>query len=61
MQTSRQPTLRSSRVRRWLGHLFREWTIESRRPISPAFAKPQPATWSDAQITLAWLGHATVL
>jgi L-ascorbate metabolism protein UlaG (beta-lactamase superfamily) len=61
MQTSRQPTLRSSRVRRWLGHLFREWTIESRRPISPAFAKPQPATWSDAQVTLAWLGHATVL
>ena len=61
MQTSRQPTLRSSRVRRWLGHLFREWTIESRRPISPAFAKPQPPTWSDAQVTLAWLGHATVL
>src|SRR6266850_211338 len=61
MQTSRQPTLRSSRVRRWLGHLFREWTIESRRPIAPAFAKPQPATWSDAQVTLAWLGHATVL
>src|SRR5213593_3278398 len=61
MQTSRQPTLRSSRVRRWLGHLFREWTIESRRPIAPAFAKAQPARWSDAQVTLAWLGHATVL
>src|SRR6267143_4572141 len=61
MQTSRQPTLRSSRVRRWLGHLFREWRIESRRPIAPAFAKPQLATWSDAQVTLAWLGHATVL
>src|SRR5213596_4400967 len=61
MEAPEQPTLRSSRVRRWLGHLFREWTIESRRPISPAFAKPQPATWSDAQVTLAWLGHATVL
>jgi L-ascorbate metabolism protein UlaG (beta-lactamase superfamily) len=48
-------------VRRWLGHLFREWTIESWRPIAPAFAKPTPATWSDAQVTLAWLGHATVL
>jgi L-ascorbate metabolism protein UlaG (beta-lactamase superfamily) len=56
-----QPTLRSSRVRRWLGHLFREWTTESRRPIAPAFAKPAPATWSDAQVTLAWLGHATIL
>jgi hypothetical protein len=59
--TPEQPTLRSSRVRRWLGHLFREWTIESWRPIAPAFAKPQPLKWSDAQVTLAWLGHATVL
>jgi L-ascorbate metabolism protein UlaG (beta-lactamase superfamily) len=61
MESPEQPTLRSSRVRRWLGHLFREWTIESWRPIAPAFAKPTPATWSDAQVTLAWLGHATVL
>ncbi len=61
MESSEQPTLRSSRVRRWLGHLFREWTIESWRPIAPAFAKPQPATWSDSQVMLAWLGHATVL
>jgi L-ascorbate metabolism protein UlaG (beta-lactamase superfamily) len=48
-------------VRRRVSHLFREWTIESWRPIAPAFAKPKPATWSDAQVTLAWLGHATVL
>ena len=61
MQTPEQPTLRSSRARRWLGHLFREWTIESWRPIAPAFAKPEPLSWSDARITLAWLGHATVL
>ena len=61
MQISQQPTLRTSRVRRWLGHLFREWTIESWRPIAPAFAKPKPQNWSDAQVTLAWLGHATVL
>ncbi len=60
-QASEQPTLHSSRVRRWLGHLFREWTLESRRPIAPAFAKPEPLKWSDAQVTLAWLGHATVL
>jgi L-ascorbate metabolism protein UlaG (beta-lactamase superfamily) len=61
MEAPERPTLRSSRVRRWLGYLFREWTIESWRPIVPAFAKPKPATWSDAQVTLAWLGHATVL
>lgn len=58
---SEQPTLRSPRLRRWLGHLWREWTIESRPPIAPAFAKPEPLKWSDAQITTSWLGHATVL
>jgi L-ascorbate metabolism protein UlaG (beta-lactamase superfamily) len=58
---SEQPPLRSRRVRRWLAHLFREWTIESWRPISPAFAKPGPLTWNDAKVTAAWIGHATVL
>ena len=48
-------------MRRWLGHLFREWTIESWRPIAPAFTKPEPAKWSDARVTAAWLGHSTVL
>jgi beta-lactamase family protein len=48
-------------VRRWLGHLFHEWTIESWRPIAPAFAKPEPSKWSTTQVTLAWLGHFTVL
>src|SRR5438067_9198871 len=61
MEAPERRTPRSSRVRRWLGHLFREWTTESWRPIAPAFAKPRPATWSDAQVTIAWLGHATVL
>jgi L-ascorbate metabolism protein UlaG (beta-lactamase superfamily) len=56
-----QPTFRSARVRSWLAHLWREWTVESWRPISPAFAKPEPLKWSDAQVTAAWIGHATVL
>src|SRR6266571_6999157 len=56
-----QPTLGGSRVRRWLGHLWREWTVESWRPIAPAFAKPEPAKWNDARVTVAWIGHATVL
>jgi L-ascorbate metabolism protein UlaG (beta-lactamase superfamily) len=50
-----------SSPRRWIGHLWREWTIESWRPIAPAFVKPEPSKWNDAQVTLAWLGHATVL
>ena len=61
MDTPEQPTLRSKRVRRWLGHLWREWTIESWRAIAPAFAKPEPLKWNDAQVTAAWIGHATVL
>jgi len=61
MEAPERPTLRSTRVRRWLGHLFCEWTTESWRPIAPAFAKPRPATWSDGQVTLSWIGHATVL
>jgi L-ascorbate metabolism protein UlaG (beta-lactamase superfamily) len=55
------PTLRSARVRRWLAHLWREWTIQSWRPIAPAFVKPEPLTWNDSQLTAAWIGHATVL
>src|SRR5436853_4446895 len=61
MQAPEQSNLCTSRVQRWLSHLFREWTVESWRPITAAFAKPQPANWSNTQVTLAWLGHATVL
>ena len=56
-----QPSLPASRVRRWVGHLFREWTIESWRPATSAPAKPEPSKWSDGQVTLAWIGHSTVL
>jgi L-ascorbate metabolism protein UlaG (beta-lactamase superfamily) len=61
MKASEQPRPRTSRARRWLGHLFREWTIESWRAIARAFAPPEPWKWSDTQVTLAWLGHSTVL
>ena len=61
MEAHEQPTLRSARVLRWLGHLWREWTVESWRPIAPAFAKPEPLKWNDARVTAAWIGHATVL
>jgi L-ascorbate metabolism protein UlaG (beta-lactamase superfamily) len=56
-----QPVPRGSRVRRWLAHLFREWTVESWRSIAPASARPEPSKWSNTQLTLAWLGHSTVL
>src|SRR5215831_16213578 len=61
MSSAEQTPLRSSRVRRWLGYLFREWTIETWRPIAPPSMKPEPSKWSDSQVTLAWLGHSTML
>ena len=61
MDTPEQSILQSRRARRWLTHLWREWTIESWRPITPAFAKPEPLKWNDSDVTAAWIGHATVL
>jgi L-ascorbate metabolism protein UlaG (beta-lactamase superfamily) len=61
IKPSEQPALYTSRVRRWLGHLFREWIIEGWRPVAPASAKPEPSKWSDTRVTLAWIGHSTVL
>ena len=34
---------------------------DSRTPIAPAAHKPEPAAWDDNDVTVAWLGHATVL
>lgn len=57
----RENARRKMTRRTWLAHLWREWMIESRRPIAPAFATPTPKTWSDRHLTAAWLGHSTVL
>src|SRR5881275_1591645 len=56
---NRKPT--RSAAGRWIVHLWREWTTETWRPITPASAKPDPSKWSDAHVTLAWIGHSTVL
>jgi L-ascorbate metabolism protein UlaG (beta-lactamase superfamily) len=34
---------------------------ETTREIAPVKNKPAPLTWSDHDVTAAWLGHATVL
>jgi len=47
--------------RNWLAYLWREWTVESWRRIPPAPIKPDPSRWRDEDITLSWLGHATIL
>jgi len=60
-QNNRQPSFRSSQVRGWVAHLWREAIIKSWEPIAPARAKPKPNEWSDSNLTAAWLGHSTVL
>lgn len=35
--------------------------VAADRESTPAPARPEPATWDDNAVTLAWLGHATVL
>jgi L-ascorbate metabolism protein UlaG (beta-lactamase superfamily) len=47
----------SSRTARW----FRRLAGDYRRSIPAAPVKPNPAQWSDNQITFAWLGHSSVL
>src|SRR3954453_21369944 len=60
-QQKNKGTLRRSRAHPWTGRLWHEYTVERRRQIPPAFARPDPARWSNDRVTAAWLGHATVL
>jgi L-ascorbate metabolism protein UlaG (beta-lactamase superfamily) len=45
------------RAARWARRLAND----TRRKIEPAPLTPTPSKWSDNRITLAWLGHSTVL
>jgi L-ascorbate metabolism protein UlaG (beta-lactamase superfamily) len=45
----------------WIGRFLRGRIKEIGREIPAAPHTPTPATWSDNAVTLAWLGHATVL
>jgi L-ascorbate metabolism protein UlaG (beta-lactamase superfamily) len=45
----------------WAARFLRERFDELGRDLPRAPHTPQPATWSDNAVTLAWLGHATVL
>ncbi|MDT7689200.1 MAG: hypothetical protein QOE46_1959 [Acidobacteriota bacterium] len=51
----------TSFARRFAGRFVRERVAESRVPVLPAPHRPEPATWDDTRLTVAWLGHATVL
>ena len=51
----------TSFARRFAGKFVRDRMQESRLPVLPAPHRPRPAEWSDERLTVAWLGHATVL
>ena len=51
----------TSFARRFAGKFVRDRVEESRVPVLPAPHRPRPAEWSDERLTVAWLGHATVL
>jgi L-ascorbate metabolism protein UlaG (beta-lactamase superfamily) len=48
-------------VRRFGGRFLRESAREVVTRIPPAPKRPDPASWRDDEVTIAWLGHATVL
>lgn len=45
----------------WAARFLRERLQEIGRDVPPAPYTPEPRGWNDDAITLAWLGHATVL
>jgi L-ascorbate metabolism protein UlaG (beta-lactamase superfamily) len=45
----------------WSARFLRERLAELGDEVPAAPQKPNPAAWSDNAVTLAWLGHATVL
>jgi L-ascorbate metabolism protein UlaG (beta-lactamase superfamily) len=45
----------------WVARFLRQRVEEIGRDVPAAPHKPSPSRWSDNAVTLAWLGHATVL
>jgi L-ascorbate metabolism protein UlaG (beta-lactamase superfamily) len=45
----------------WSARFLRDRMAEWGKDVPPAPFRPTPAQWGDNAITLAWLGHATVL
>ena len=48
-------------ARQHAGRFLAARVREARTPIPPAPHRPTPDRWSDERLTVAWLGHATVL
>lgn len=51
----------ASYARRFGRRFMKERVNELRVPVAEPPHRPRPAEWSDERLTVAWLGHATVL
>jgi len=49
------------RSQSWAARFLRDRITEIGRTVPAAPQRPTPGTWSDQEVTVAWLGHATVL
>jgi L-ascorbate metabolism protein UlaG (beta-lactamase superfamily) len=47
--------------RSWTARFLRERVAEIGRDVPAAPERPAPGKWSDQNVTVAWLGHSTVL
>ena len=45
----------------WAARFLRDRVAEFGRAVPASIYTPSPSTWTDNAITLAWLGHATIL
>ena len=45
----------------WAARFLRDRFAEIGKDVPPAPFEPRPRSWSDHEVTLAWLGHSTVL
>jgi L-ascorbate metabolism protein UlaG (beta-lactamase superfamily) len=50
-----------STSKRWAAKFTRQLVADARRKIVPAPVTPKPQTWSDNEVTMAWIGHSTML
>jgi L-ascorbate metabolism protein UlaG (beta-lactamase superfamily) len=50
-----------STSKRWAAKFTRQLVADARRTIIPAPVTPKPQTWSDNEVTTAWIGHSTML
>ena len=48
-------------ARRYARRFINERMAERHIPVAPAPHRPEPSRWSNERLTVAWLGHATVL